>query len=175
MMRTWPLPPSHPRCRPTSCHAAPPPRHSPACPTLQEKYAAALDTAPAAAAAQRAVYHSNRAAALLKLEQWTEAVQVRWWGSGTVCQALSCATRLPAPHAAACLLPRPGGSACGSCKPRKGCQQAPCRARLDGRDWLAKQSPHAASPPAGVQRGAGAAAGVHKGVAAALRCLREAG
>ncbi|KAL4440022.1 hypothetical protein ABPG75_003023 [Micractinium tetrahymenae] len=45
------------------------------CQAALEKYAAALEAAPEAAAAQRSVYHCNRAAALLKLEQWAEAVQ----------------------------------------------------------------------------------------------------
>lgn len=45
------------------------------CEEALERYAAALDAAPEAAAAQRAVYHGNRAAAYLKLEQWTEAAQ----------------------------------------------------------------------------------------------------
>ncbi|PSC68655.1 Tetratricopeptide repeat 1 [Micractinium conductrix] len=40
-----------------------------------DKYAAALEAAPEAAAAQRSVYHCNRAAAHLKLGQWAEAAQ----------------------------------------------------------------------------------------------------
>ena len=46
---------------------------------LQERYSAALEAAPAEAAAapQRAVYFANRGACHLKLEQWAEAAQVR--------------------------------------------------------------------------------------------------
>lgn len=69
----WPRPPSLPACQTThGLHLPWPPRY-----TLQDKYAAALGAAPEAATAQRAVYHCNSAAALLKLERWSDAVQVR--------------------------------------------------------------------------------------------------
>ena len=71
---------------------------------LQERYSAALEMAPAEAAAapQRAVYHANRGACHLKLEQWAEAAQVGGWAGGGPCggsswNVLSC----PASEAAA--------------------------------------------------------------------------
>ena len=70
-------PPSHP-------HPPPPPF------LWQDKYAAALEAAPEgegmARQRPRAVYLGNRAACLLKLEQFAAAVQVsRWAGECAAC------------------------------------------------------------------------------------------
>ncbi len=152
---------------------------------VQEKYAAALVAAPAAATSQRAVYLSNRAAAMLKLEQWAEAVQVRRRGAAgrRRCSLGSAAggylglhshgrASVPSPGSSGDLM-APGHQAIsvqGGLTPEPGRHAAARPALTRG-----KEPPVATVLPAGVQRSAGPAARLHQGAAAPQLCLRKAG